>query len=187
MAAQPESPDSSEPSQSIEEFYRERRLLLKEAVKRISRNDDGAEDVVQEAFLRLLRRGTTGPVRHLWAYMIKTVRTIIFDRHKRLMRCDNSVPTAQEELTEGSNASRMSGDSEQALRTEFLQVLEELSIDCRTAWILQVEWGYTYDEIAREMVKSRDQVSRLLSRAVAHINAYYAAKSASRSATGDRK
>jgi RNA polymerase sigma-70 factor (TIGR02957 family) len=128
-----------------------------------------AEDVVQEAFLRLHRTLAEGEqVSSPRAYLSTVVTRLCIDqlrsaraRRERyvgewlpepLLATDEADPARQAELAD-------------SLSLAFLVLLESLSPEQRAAFLLREVFDYPYEEIARIVGKSEDNARQLVARA----------------------
>jgi RNA polymerase sigma-70 factor (TIGR02957 family) len=128
-----------------------------------------AEDVVQEAFLRLHRMLREGErVESLRAYLSTVVTRLCIDqlrsaraRRERyvgewlpepLLASDEADPARHAEVAD-------------SLSLAFLVLLESLSPEQRAAFLLREVFDYPYDQIARIVGKSEDNTRQLVTRA----------------------
>ena len=128
-----------------------------------------AEDVVQEAFLRLHRTLAEGErLSSPRAYLSTVVTRLCIDqlrsarvRRERyvgewlpepLLASDDADPARQAELAD-------------SLSLAFLVLLESLSPEQRAAFLLREVFDYPYEEIARIVGKSEDNARQLVARA----------------------
>jgi RNA polymerase sigma-70 factor (TIGR02957 family) len=128
-----------------------------------------AEDVVQEAFLRLHRMLREGErVESLRAYLSTVVTRLCIDqlrsaraRRERyvgewlpepLLASDEADPARHAEVAD-------------SLSLAFLVLLESLSPEQRAAFLLREVFDYPYEEIARIVGKSEDNTRQLVTRA----------------------
>jgi RNA polymerase sigma-70 factor (ECF subfamily) len=128
-----------------------------------------AEDVVQEAFLRLHRTLAEGEqVSSPRAYLSTVVTRLCIDqlrsaraRRERyvgewlpepLLASDEADPARQAEVAD-------------SLSLAFLVLLESLSPEQRAAFLLREVFDYPYDEIARIVGRSEDNARQLVTRA----------------------
>ena len=132
-----------------------------------------AEDVVQEAFLRLHRMLREGErVESPRAYLSTVVTRLCIDqlrsaraRRERyvgewlpepLLASDEADPARHAEVAD-------------SLSLAFLMLLESLSPEQRAAYLLREVFDYPYDQIARIVGKSEDNTRQLVTRARRHV------------------
>jgi RNA polymerase sigma-70 factor (ECF subfamily) len=134
-------------------------FLYNVAVK-ITRNEDDAQDLVQETFLRAFRffdKYEPGTNCKAWLYRI--LKNTFINRYRQQHRRPNEVDfDAIEETHEVQvkHTGLKPGDPEESfmnnmLRTDVRQALEKLPADYREALFLSLVEGFSYREIA-EMV-----------------------------------
>jgi RNA polymerase sigma-70 factor (ECF subfamily) len=116
-----------------------------------------AEDVVQEAFLRMVRRATwegmpTNPV----AWLFTAVRNEAIDRHRKTKRRQRHEQQAMAERPIWFET-----PPDTALRSsELLELLDTLPPEQREVVIARIWGGLTFDEIAALTGDSRTTVHR---------------------------
>jgi RNA polymerase sigma-70 factor (TIGR02957 family) len=132
-----------------------------------------AEDVVQEAFLRLhrvLREGER--LASPRAYLSTVVTRLCIDqlRSARAQRERYVGEWLPEPLlaTEEADPARQAEVAD-SLSLAFLVLLERLSPEQRAAFLLREVFDYPYDEIARIVGKSEDNARQLVARARRHV------------------
>jgi len=113
------------------------------AVLRSTRDDEVAHDIVQDAFLELVRANRAGRVpENELAWLHRVAANRVIDWSRRRARWAGHVP-AEEGLGEGPEATVIRRES----RRELHAVLDRLPADARRALVLEGE-GYQPAEIA---------------------------------------
>jgi RNA polymerase sigma factor (sigma-70 family) len=141
---------------------------LMQLLRRRGRTPEEAEDLVQEAFLRLhvfLQEGKE--VRESEAFLVRTVLNLSVDTHRREHR-DLYVEEAVENLplVDLAPAPEEILAAEQRLK-RMRQVLDtKVSPRTREVYFLHRLEGYTYDEIGHRMHMSSRTVEKHIARAV---------------------
>jgi RNA polymerase sigma-70 factor (ECF subfamily) len=134
-------------------------FLFNVAVK-ITRNEDDAQDLVQETFLRAFRffdKYEPGTNCKAWLYRI--LKNTFINRYRQQHRRPSEVDFDAIEETHEVQVKHMGlklGDPEESfmnnvLRTDVRQALDKLPADYREALFLSLVEGFSYREIA-EMV-----------------------------------
>lgn len=101
-----------------------------------------AEDIVQEAFVRLIQSGTSSvPAEYLYGI----VRNLAMDAARQADRRRRHQPEVARVL--GDRASK-GFDDERALLAALLEELEELPLEQREVVVLKIHGGLTFEEIA---------------------------------------
>jgi RNA polymerase sigma-70 factor (ECF subfamily) len=140
-----------------------------------------AEDVVQEAFLRMHRSGQDGPgVDNPEAYAATVTTRLAIDtlRSARVRRERYVGPWLPEPLVASTDVASGSADGDPAHRVEldetvstaFLVLLEALTPVERAVFLLREVIGYDYEEIAAVVDKSAANCRQIFTRAKKRIN-----------------
>jgi RNA polymerase sigma-70 factor (TIGR02957 family) len=147
--------------------YTEYRPLMFSIAYRMTGSVSDAEDIVQEAFLRMARSGTGG-IDSPRAYLATmTTRLAIDHLRSARVRRESYVGTW---LPEPLVADDEPGPAERAemsdsLSLAFLVLLESLSPVERAVFLLREVFGYGYDEIADAVGKSEANCRQIFTRA----------------------
>jgi RNA polymerase sigma-70 factor, ECF subfamily len=153
--------------------FEELRPLLFSIAYRMVSSVSEAEDIVQEAFLRLHRAGGEG-VESPRAYLSAVTTRLAIDhlRSARVRRETYVGDWLPEPLVTGGDADP-AGHAETAdtLSMTFLLLLERLSPVERAVFLLREVFGYDYDEIAEVIGKREDNARQIAVRARRHVQA----------------
>jgi RNA polymerase sigma-70 factor (ECF subfamily) len=154
-------PRSSEAD--VAAFEEWRGLLFGIAYRMLGSASD-AEDMVQEASLRWLRRGddTVSAVR---AYLVTIVTRLCMDQLEsaHAQRVDYAGPWLPEPVALEDESSAL--EQADSLSLAFLVLLEELTPPERAAFLLHDIFGYRFDEIARSLGRTEPGCRQLAARA----------------------
>jgi RNA polymerase sigma-70 factor (TIGR02957 family) len=152
------------PSSVTSDAYEQLRPLAFSIAYRMLGSVTEAEDVVQEAFLRLYR---TDDVEHPKAFLTTVTTRLAIDqlRSARARRETYPGPWLPEPVVTDS---RPDDDS---VAMALLVTLESLSPVERAVFLLHDVFDYGYDEIAEIVGKSRDNCRQLALRARRHVEA----------------
>jgi RNA polymerase sigma-70 factor, ECF subfamily len=151
--------------------YAELRPLLFSIAYRMVGSVGEAEDLVQEAFLRLHRREGE-PVESARAWLTAVVTRLAIDhlRSARVQREAYVGPWLPEPIaTDADPAVRAEQDD--SLSIAFIAVLERLSPVERAVFLLREVFDYGYGEIAEIVGKSEDNCRQIFTRARRHVEA----------------
>jgi RNA polymerase sigma-70 factor, ECF subfamily len=151
-----------------ERFLAARPRLLRLAYSQLGDLGE-AEDVVQEAWVRLERAGPE-TVEDLDAWLTTTVARLALDvlRSARVRRVSYVGPWLPEPVfTAGDPADRVTLD--ESVSYALLAVLEQLSPAERTAFVLHDVFDVPFPEVAEIVGRSPDSVRQLASRARRHV------------------
>jgi RNA polymerase sigma-70 factor, ECF subfamily len=143
--------------------FEEWRPLLFGIAYRMLGSAADAEDMVQEASLRWLRRGDE-PVRSVRAYLVTVVTRLCIDQLESAHATRESYtgPWLPEPVVVEESAAVEQADS---LSMAFLVLLEELTPPERAAYLLHDVFGYTFEEVARSLGRTPVSCRQLASRA----------------------
>jgi RNA polymerase sigma factor (sigma-70 family) len=132
-----------------------------------------AEDVVQEAFLRLHRAPQEGErIESPRAYLSTVVTRLCIDqlRSARVRRESYVGEWLPEPMVANADQDpARSAEMADSLSLAFLVLLESLSPEQRAAFLLREAFDYPYEAIARILGKSEDNARQLAARARKHV------------------
>lgn len=148
--------------------FEEWRPLLFGIAYRMLGSAADAEDVVQDACVRWLRRGEE-PVRSVRAYLVTVVTRLCLDQldSARAQRESYAGPWLPEPVVMDDTAAAEQADS---LSLAFLVLLEELTPLERAAYLLHDVFGYSFEEVARSLNRSPSACRQLGARARRHVD-----------------
>jgi RNA polymerase sigma-70 factor (ECF subfamily) len=134
--------------------------------KRLSSHDD-AQELAQEAFLRLLRMNRDGYVRHPQAYLYRIARNLVHELYS-----GTAVdPLANAGDLETLQAVDLTPDEivDQARKLKAIEkALAELPPKCQAVVLLSWQRGLTQQKIADHLHLSRSMVQKYLAKGLAH-------------------
>jgi RNA polymerase sigma-70 factor (ECF subfamily) len=159
---------------SVDEF-RELQGLMFSVAYRMTGEVGDAEDIVQEAFLRLertRREGVEVDSPKAWLSTATTRLAIDHLRSARVRRETYIGPWIPEPLlTDESPGPAEHAEVADSLSQAFLVVLETLTPVERAVFLLREVFGYGYAEIAEAVGKSEENCRQLAGRARRHVEA----------------
>lgn len=127
------------------------------------RSPDEIDDIVQEAYLRVLRARSQGALESPKAYLFSIARNIAFDRlrHHRIARTEPLVENGTSDVLDDCESipETVSRNQELALLTEAIQSLPDR---CRQIFTLRKVYGLSQREIAQKLGLSENTVSAQL-------------------------
>ncbi|MBG0820227.1 RNA polymerase sigma factor SigJ [Planomonospora sp. ID91781] len=132
---------------------------------------DEADDVVQDAWLRLVRADRT-EIRDVTGWLVVTVSRLALDvlRSARVRREEYVGPWLPEPVVEEADpAERVTLDESMSLA--MLVVLESLSPAERTAFVLHDVFGLSFDEVGQAVGRTPAACRQLAARARRHVSA----------------
>jgi RNA polymerase sigma-70 factor (ECF subfamily) len=156
-------PDAEAEAAAFEEW---RSVLFGIAYRMLGSATD-AEDVVQDASIRWLRRGDE-PVQSVRAYLVTIVTRLCLDQlnSSRAKRVSYAGPWLPEPVMADDPSAAERADS---LSLAFLVLLEELTPLERAAYLLHDVFGYPFDEVGRSLGRAPAACRQLAARARKHI------------------
>ncbi len=151
-------------------FYADEQLRLRRHLVRRGLTAPAAADIVQEAFLKLLK-APRDEIRDMRAYLRRAAETIAIDAWRRQSRSAAVIdpqPLASDAVADPSpsaDAAMMAREESQALAA----VIEALPPRCREVLLLHRFEGLSYAEIADRLGISRNTVMVHLANAMASL------------------
>jgi RNA polymerase sigma-70 factor (ECF subfamily) len=159
----------------VAEAWEEHHRRLMDVAYRMLGSVSDAEDVVQEAYARLVRNGVDG-IDDVRGWLIAVTSRLCLDqlRSARARRTSYVGPWLPEPVVDAPGlgvdpADRVTLDD--SVRMALLVVLEQLSPAERTAFVLHDVFQMSFDEIASIVGRSPAAVRQLASRARRHVRA----------------
>ena len=148
----------------LENYYRELVHFLNAKLG----NRQVAEDVVHDAYVRILERSSDTPIHQPRAFLYRTALNLVVDGHRRnaLRQCEPlEVLDAEERFSPASPHAT----HHQAQRIEMLErALAELPLVCRESFRLRKLEGLTHLQIAERLNISRALVEKHIVNAMKH-------------------
>lgn len=147
------------------QYYDELRRFLSSKL----RNREDADEIAQEAFVRMLALEDGYHVRHPRGFLYRTALNLTVDAYR------NSQPSA-EQVDEASPAEDLPSETPgpesivygQQRLGQLKQAIDELPPKCRQAFLLHKFENRSYVEIAVEMGISKNMVEKHIIKAIAH-------------------
>lgn len=151
----------------LDALYAENIKQLRAYLAGILRSDSDADDVAQEAFIRLLRCPDLGSYQNLRAVLFKTAHRLALNvirrrRSNPLDRADTGFELEVAALAQGPTAEETIIESEQ--ETALVQALTQLSPRCRQVIELRTVSELTYKEISDTLGVSISTLEKHLNR-----------------------
>ena len=158
----------------VSELYEDLRPLMFSIAYRMVGSVGDAEDIVQEAFLRLHRASGEGEeIESPKAYLSAiTTRLGIDHLRSARVRREQYVGTWLPEpvLTDPDSDVELHAETADSLSMAFLVLLESLSPVERAVFLLREVFDYPHEDVARIVGKSPANSRQILARAHAHID-----------------
>jgi RNA polymerase sigma-70 factor (ECF subfamily) len=148
----------------LENYYRELVCFLNAKLG----NRQVAEDVVHDAYVRVLERSSETPIEQPRAFLYRTALNLVIDGHRRnALRQVESLEVLDSEERYFAPSPQSSMDHGQ--RLDMLQrALAELPPLCRESFLLRKLEGLSHPEIAERLGISRSLVEKHIVNAMKH-------------------
>ncbi len=163
-------PSAAEPySELIDRIYRDHNEALVRFLYAKLRSVQDAQEVAQEAYVRVLRLDEPEAVKHLQSYLFRTAANLAVDRLRRNRR----RPTFQILETNAAEASSTEPQQDAVLEgRQKLSLIKEAVADlppkCRKAFMLYKFEAWSYAEIALDMALSESMIRKCVIRALVY-------------------
>jgi RNA polymerase sigma-70 factor, ECF subfamily len=169
------TPPSAAADPRVDEAWREHRQRLMDVAYRMLGSVSDAEDVVQEAYARLVRNGVDG-IDDVRGWLVTVTSRLCLDqlRSAQSKRTSYVGPWLPEPVVDAPSlgvdpADRVTLDD--SVRMALLVVLEQLSPAERTAFVLHDVFQLSFEEVASIVGRSPAACRQLASRARRHVQA----------------
>ncbi|MFA5984065.1 MAG: sigma-70 family RNA polymerase sigma factor [Methylococcaceae bacterium] len=133
---------------------------------------EAAADLTQETFLRLHEFVKEKPPNNARALAYRIALNLATDYHRKVKVRENLTVDIEPDLLADISVSMAPGPEQMAMDSQrlsqFHAVLDELPLECRTAFRLHGIDGMTYSEIATHLGISVSMVYKHLTRAINH-------------------
>ena len=166
----PEEGSEAVPADIIAERFRDMRAPLLAWLRRRVPDPAEAEDLLQEAFLRVTQRAGSENIAQFEAYVYRTAQSVLADRHRRrrVRAADSHVPLHADDHVEPGAGPERTLLAQERLR-QVAAVLMELPDRERAVFVLRRIEGLRYREIALRLNVSVSAVEKDMARAVEHL------------------
>lgn len=152
--------------QTLSRIYGQHRQGLYTLALAITHDPALAEDAVHDAFARLLRRDRP-PEGDAAAYVFATVRNAALDQRKARREVELEAANSWIFVDDHDQPDEQTMAVEE--RKMVRRVLRELNVDDRTAVVLRIYAGLTFDQIARTLDEPLQTVAARYRRALEKI------------------
>jgi RNA polymerase sigma factor (sigma-70 family) len=154
---------------AIDQLYRRHNRALQGLARRQVGRED-AEDVVQEAYLRLLELENAGRIADARGYLYRIAANVALDLlRKRKTRSACVVEDVEFEAVCSSDSPFATAAEEAVLVRNLQASLAQLPSACCETFLLSRLYGLTFPEISRRLGISLRTVNRHMSRTVDHL------------------
>jgi RNA polymerase sigma-70 factor (ECF subfamily) len=149
-------------------LYREQAEPLVKYLTSRFQNADEAQEIAQEAWLRIYRLEHPEALDNAKAFLYQTASNVGIDRVRRLQleRRHAGIEHADEERWHTASV-EASVDAQKTLIT-IERALAELPLKCRQAFVMNRQKSLSYPQIARELGVSTSMVEKYIIQALKH-------------------
>lgn len=135
-------------------------------------NAADVDDLVQEVFVQLMKRGGDAPIEHVQQYLFQTAANVLRDQgRKRLVRRHDAHESYEEDLH--AVASELSPErlllGEETL-ARVAAALRQLPARCQDVFFLRAMDRQPFTDIARLLGVSKSTVEKDMARALMHLD-----------------
>jgi len=160
---------SADGDTTIDDLHRRFHVPLARFFQRRIRDRAVAEDMVQQVFEQLIRRGDVGSIENVSAYIFRTARTVIAEHFRK----EATRPVASEPFEESRHGG-VDFSPEHVLvnregLSEVFRVIDTLPERTRLIFLLRRLEGLRYRDIAERLDISVSAVEKHMERAVRHL------------------
>lgn len=156
---------------ALEELFQNHGPGLIRFLSRKMKSTEDAEDIAQNAFIRIQRVANSGELDNLKAYLYQTASNLAIDQlrreklHNNYVNQETTKHLSQDESSSPSMADQCTPDrllTAQRQLKEIRKALDSLPVKCRQAFLLHRNKGLSYSEIAQEMCVSVSSVEKYI-------------------------
>lgn len=156
---------------ALEELFHDHGPGLVRFLSRKLKNPEDAEDIAQNAFIRIQRVANSGELDNLKAYLYQTASNLAIDQlrreklHHNYINAETHKHLAQEENAGPSMSDHCTPERLLNARRQLQEIrtaLDSLPVKCRQAFLLHRNRGLSYSEIAQEMGVSVSSVEKYI-------------------------
>ncbi len=141
---------------------------LYQYLRRRLANEHDAQELAQEAYLRLLRVGRAELIQDPQAYLYRIARNLVYERGSKSLPADRWADDAELETLEDPGMSPEAA-AEQARHAERMaRAMAELAPRSRAIVLLFCQEGLSPREIAERVGLSKSMVQKCLANGIAH-------------------
>ena len=150
-------------------LYTQHKVWMLRHVMKFGVSEADAEEVVQEAFVHLLRLDEPGTHSYLRSYLQRIATNIAIDRYRRKQRSPEIHLSEVDNSQKGAH--QLSPERIEESRETLLalqQSLKSLPQKCQDAFILYKVEGQSYQQVAERLKVSESMVRKYVLRALRH-------------------
>lgn len=142
--------DGSSDGPDFDLLYRNHAPSLRRRIRARVRSQEEANDLVQDAFARLLGAQSLSRVRDPGAFLNRIIRNLLIDRNRRLSARSPHVPLGKDEDVAVAPEQGQGIELEQ-MRQRYRELVESLPPRTREVFVLHRMDGHSYKQIAERL------------------------------------
>ena len=150
------------------DVFREQRGRLYHYLKRRLANEDDAQELAQESFLRLLRVTRVDLVADPQAYLYRVARNLAYEKEAKRLPAGSWADDSELEQVEDTRDTPDTVAEQTSLAESIQRVIEELSPRNQAILLLFCQHGLSQREISDRVGLSKSMVQKCLAQAIAH-------------------
>lgn len=154
----------------IEDLYREEAEILRRFLRRKIANPTDVEEILQEAYLRLVRAAGQGDIENIRGFLYRIATNLVIDRFRS--SAHNATHLDIEDMTNspGELTSRESSPEEMSIVRQqlgvTLETIRTLPPRCRQVFVLHRIKQMTHREISKKLGISTQMVEKHIAKAM---------------------
>lgn len=150
------------------DFFTEHRDRLQRRLRARLRNDADAQDLAQEAYLRLLRVAEKDFIRHPQTYLFRIANNLVYELYTNELPAERRADEKELEEVEAKEPS-LEHTLEKQRQLENIEIaMRELSPKCQAVVSMRSRQGMSNREIADQLDISTEMVKKYMAKGIAH-------------------
>jgi RNA polymerase sigma-19 factor, ECF subfamily len=149
-------------------FFTDYREKLQRRLRARLRSDQDAQDLAQEAYLRLLRIAEKDFVRHPQTYLFRIAINLVHELYTKELPLEDQADQNELEALEGNEPQPEQALTRQRQLHQVDAALKELPSKCQAVMTMSSRHGMTNKEIAAQLGLSTEMVKKYKAKGIAH-------------------
>lgn len=133
------------PLELIEEIYKEHYVYLRNFLRGLTKNDDFADDIIQELFAKILvKPSSILDVTYMKSWLVKGVKNTLLDHYKK----KTPELLLDENIIENILIDNQTPEIKAMINDQIQSILGDLSSKDKAILLAKIHYGYDYQEIS---------------------------------------
>lgn len=133
------------PLELIEEIYKEHYVYLRNFLRGLTKNDDFADDIIQELFAKILvKPSSILDVTYMKSWLVKGVKNTLLDHYKK----KTPELLMDENIIENILIDNQTPEIKAMINDQIQSILGDLSSKDKAILLAKIHYGYDYQEIS---------------------------------------